>query len=87
MKAVSQPIRNGLWEMDLKSFALDNENPHVAKYLDITIPMMADLTLRNLQLSREMLEGFTVQPYKLTITEPGTGMVVRQPTNNAPGNS
>lgn len=71
--------------MDLQSSVMNKDNPHVAKYLDKTIPMMVDLTLRNLQLNREQLEGFQVLPHKLTIAEPGTGILVQKPTVDSPG--
>lgn len=87
MKAVSQPIRKGLWEMNLLSSHLNTGNPHVVKYLNQTIPIMVDLTLRNMQLNREQLEGFQVVPYKLTIAEPGTGVLVQQPAIDSLGKS
>lgn len=86
LKSISEPVHNlkGLWEIELQSDIMEKEDSHFAKYLNQTIPLMIDLVLRHLKLSREQVHGLSVRPRKLTIMEPGTGTRI-YPTNNTPG--
>lgn len=85
LKSISEPVHNlkGLWEIELQSDIMKKEDSHFAKYLNQTIPLMIDLVLRHLKLSREQVHGLSVRPRKLTIMEPGTGTRI-YPTNNTP---
>ncbi|KAI9561355.1 hypothetical protein GHT06_012312 [Daphnia sinensis] len=85
LKSISEPVQNlqGLWEINLQSDVIEMEHCHYVNYLNRIIPVMTDLALKQLKLSREQVQGLCAQPRCLTIMESGTG-TISYPVNNIP---